>query len=331
MQPRSILARQRAITLAIGLCGLAPLATAAAQTEFHDLEAGRPVRIEDAIAIARRAFDLQLAPVRAERLDAGGVRWQLEPRLAYGADSRLEVSLRTPFVYREAAAVPRTGLAGVGLGALYNFNAETARYPALATEMEVLLPAGSGSNGQLTALVKLMATRTLRLMRVHVNASYSSFSVAAVPPSDCADAANCGGGPPFVPDGPCMRMPGDVATPAPTNSSRQRALAAAPIGPPPDTGRSAIHSSKWLVGAAVDKTFPLRSLLVIGDVFAEKYNKIDRPVDWTAEIGIRKQLSPRIVLDLGLGRHFAGANQSWYLTFGSSYTFALAMLAAVTQ
>lgn len=53
-----------------------------AQTEYHELESGSPLTIEDALAIPRQAIDLQLAPVdwrqMSTMMDAaqmGGVPW----------------------------------------------------------------------------------------------------------------------------------------------------------------------------------------------------------------------------------------------------------------
>jgi hypothetical protein len=57
-------------------------------------------------------------------------------------------------------------------------------------------------------------------------------------------------------------------------------------------------------------------------MFAERFEGMGRPTDWTAEGGIRKQLSTRLVADLGLGRKFSGVTTSWFASFGTSISLA---------
>jgi hypothetical protein len=74
---------------------------------------------------------------------------------------------------------------------------------------------------------------------------------------------------------------------------------------------------------ALDKALPLRSIVFVGDVFAERFEGIGRQVDMTAELGARKQLSPGVVLVGAVGRHFKGVNQSTFLVLGATYSRAL--------
>ena len=62
-------------------------ATARAQTDYHDTDAGRPLRIEDATATARYALGVQLPPLRVERTASGVTRLRAEPKLSYGTCS----------------------------------------------------------------------------------------------------------------------------------------------------------------------------------------------------------------------------------------------------
>ena len=73
----------------------------------------------------------------------------------------------------------------------------------------------------------------------------------------------------------------------------------------------------------MDHTFALFSTLVGADVFAERFVGLSPLVDWTAEIGARHQWTPRLVLDAGFARHFAGALPSTSMTFGATYAIAL--------
>ena len=81
--------------------------------------------------------------------------------------------------------------------------------------------------------------------------------------------------------------------------------------------------SRWLVGLAADKTFPLRSLLIGGEVFAERPVDPSATVAWSAGAGARFQLTPRWTLDGGLGRRFSGDDQTWYVTLGSAFAIGI--------
>ena len=78
-----------------------------------------------------------------------------------------------------------------------------------------------------------------------------------------------------------------------------------------------------LAGLAVDKAFPLRALLATADVFAEQPLGDGEDLAWTAEAGVRYQLSPQFNIDLGVGRRFTGDDQGWFFTFGTARAFGL--------
>jgi hypothetical protein len=59
----------------------------------------------------------------------------------------------------------------------------------------------------------------------------------------------------------------------------------------------------------------------------EQYsNGLPRPADFTSDIGFRKQISPRFVLDAGVGRLFKGLRPAWLFTVGTTYTFSIPAL-----
>jgi outer membrane putative beta-barrel porin/alpha-amylase len=154
---------------------LAPLVarSAAAQTDYYNTDAGRPVTIEDASPVERRAFEIQAAPLRLERARPGVYTWGLEPELAYGILPRTQVEVGLPLALIDRGIAGRTsGLAGVDLSILHNFNLETA-IPALAIAADVLLPVGGLGPDRAYASVKGIATRTLPQARFHVNAGYT--------------------------------------------------------------------------------------------------------------------------------------------------------------
>lgn len=86
------------------------------------------------------------------------------------------------------------------------------------------------------------------------------------------------------------------------------------------------EASRWMAGIAVDRTFPIRSILVTADLFAEQALDPEESLSWTAEAGLRYQTSPQFNVDLGIGRRFAGDEQGWSFTVGVAHAFALRTL-----
>jgi hypothetical protein len=84
--------------------------------------------------------------------------------------------------------------------------------------------------------------------------------------------------------------------------------------------------SRWLIGAAVDKTYPLRSTLITAEFFGRKPMIDGVGVNYDTGVGVRHQVSPTLALDAGLGRRLNGDAQGWYVTFGSAYAFGVASL-----
>ncbi|HUQ19903.1 MAG TPA: hypothetical protein VM099_09850 [Gemmatimonadaceae bacterium] len=284
------------------------------QSEYRNMEGGRPVRVSDASPTELHGLDLDLTTVRVDKLSFGRYRLQVEPRLSYGIRPRADISIRTLGFYREPSAIPRGTIAGIGIGGEYQVKMETLRSPALALAGEVWAPTGPNASVPSYSL-KGLATRSFTFGRVHLNASYGTYSIKIpVPPP---------GGtliPPIV-DGPCMMSPSDggLSPRASCSTSFGVPLSlqqAAALKPGTNTG------AHWLWGVAVDHSFPLRSLLLIGDVFSEGFEGLGRRNDWTAEVGARKQLTTRLVTDLSVGRHFEGVSLSWFATFGTTLSYA---------
>ena len=91
-----------------------------------------------------------------------------------------------------------------------------------------------------------------------------------------------------------------------------------------DPGR--VELTRWLAGLAVDKTFPLRSMLIGAEVFAAKPLLDDESVAWNTAAGIRYQLTPYFNIDGGIGKRLTGDERSWFATFGLSRAFAIRSL-----
>ena len=85
-------------------------------------------------------------------------------------------------------------------------------------------------------------------------------------------------------------------------------------------------ASKWWAGAALDRTFYRRSILLIGEVYALRELAAE-PVEVNASLGVRVQLTPYMVFDAGVARRLRKSNgPDLELTAGFSRAFAIAGL-----
>lgn len=103
------------------------------------------------------------------------------------------------------------------------------------------------------------------------------------------------------------------------------------FGAEPDAGESAGELSRWMAGIAVDRTFPLRATLVTADVFVEQPLDDDADLQWSVEAGLRRQVSPVLAFDAGIGRRLTGDEQGWFVTLGSAYAFGIRSLIPVRR
>jgi hypothetical protein len=298
-----------------------------AQRDYFNLDAGRPTRVEDAVPTERHELEMQFASLRAERFADGSTRWRYDPKVAYGILPFTELELRAPLLLvSPPSPAPRTiGFASVAVGALHAFNLETADLPALALAGEVVLPAGSLAAPGTAFSVKALVSKTLPLVRVHVNAAAGTWSAWPAPPPP--SGASCGTGqagvppcayPAFPPDAPCNVMPSAEVS-AQSASASCAPTAASTGGRLRAVTSAQNHGTRWTVAAGLDHALPLQSTLVVADIIAERFIGLYDPVDWTAEIGVRHQLTPQLVADVGIGWHFAGAIQSTTLSLGLGY------------
>ncbi|MDQ3519854.1 MAG: hypothetical protein M3466_15820 [Gemmatimonadota bacterium] len=91
----------------------------------------------------------------------------------------------------------------------------------------------------------------------------------------------------------------------------------------PQVGGQALEVSRWLGGVAIDRTFPLRALLVTGEVYAQQPLREREDVEWNSGVGLRYQIDPRFNVDGGIGRRLSGDDRGWYVTFGTAVAFGL--------
>lgn len=93
-----------------------------------------------------------------------------------------------------------------------------------------------------------------------------------------------------------------------------------------NSGAGRVELNRWLAGLAIDKTFPLRSMLIGAEVFAAKPLLDEESVAWNTAAGIRYQLTPYFNIDGGIGKRLTGDERSWFATFGLSRAFAIRSL-----
>ena len=91
------------------------------------------------------------------------------------------------------------------------------------------------------------------------------------------------------------------------------------------------HVSRWLGGVAVDRTLPLKALLIGGEVVASQPIMEDEDVEWSVAAGARYQVSPVTAIDAGLGRTLTGEAQPWFFTFGIARAFGVRALFPVPR
>jgi hypothetical protein len=296
------------------------------QASYRNLDAGFPVRVEDATVTERYALDLDLLNFRYDELSDLRTRFQYEPRISYGILPRTEAWLRFPVFYRERNALPRGGVAGIGFGAMHQLNLESEHLPSVALASEFFRPTGPNALPASYSF-RTTVTRSFPAFRLHLNGSIASYAVRTPPsliitcPDNPPPGTGCGGGGGALPplDGPCSigvqsGPAADFYCAAPQSQIQSTAQAAFP-------GQIETHDH-WLLGAAIDRSFPLASTLVAADIFAEKFEGIGRKTDATAEFGARRQLTPQVVLVGALGRHFRGAGFSTFVTLGATISHA---------
>jgi len=95
---------------------------------------------------------------------------------------------------------------------------------------------------------------------------------------------------------------------------------------PPKSDVGAAELSRWLIGGAIDRTFPLRSTLVTAEFYGRQPIITGESVEYNTGVGMRHQRSPTLAVDAGLGRRLNGDAPGWYVTFGSSFAFGVASL-----
>jgi hypothetical protein len=82
------------------------------------------------------------------------------------------------------------------------------------------------------------------------------------------------------------------------------------------SGPGRTQLSRWLAGVAIDRTFPLRALLVSAEVYAGEPLARDAVNVWSAGAALRKQLTPTLSLDVSLARQLTAPGRAWSVSTG---------------
>ena len=274
-------------TLLAAAAGAFTAAPAAAQTDYYNTDLGRPLQIEDYLSLERYGIELQAAPLRIERGRGGVYNWGIEPELAYGVLPRTQLEVGLPLAYLDAGPLGGRTSGLAGVDvSLLHQLNAETAIPGLAVVAEALLPAGGLGPDRAYVSAKGIATRTLSWARFHANAQYTFGS----------------------------RLPDDGEA------------AGGLAGSSDQLGAGAVEVSRWTAGLAADRTFPLQSLLVGGELYARQPLRRGEDVELASTLGVRYQYGPRLALDGGLGRRLIGDDQGWYATFGTAYAFSLPFL-----
>lgn len=175
---------------------LAPVASAAAQTDFYNTDRGRPLQTEDAVVIERRAFELQAAPLTFTRVARGVSQWGIAPELAWGFAPRTQIEVALPIAIIDDGTRARalTALAGVEVELLHQLNTETRFVPGFALGAGVHLPAGPLAPLRGLASVRALATRTFAWGRMHLNGQFTPGEVLTLGDRGADDATRWSAG-----------------------------------------------------------------------------------------------------------------------------------------
>jgi hypothetical protein len=148
-------------------------ATAGAQTDFYNLDKDRPLRVEDAYATKRFAFELKASPLTISQTRDRTVRYRPEVELKHGLLPGLDISAGVKFGVDRPAEAGRTDRADteLELSSLLNLTTETRWMPALGVRVTGHLPL-EGDEGR-TVELRGLATRALAgPVRAHVNGGW---------------------------------------------------------------------------------------------------------------------------------------------------------------
>jgi hypothetical protein len=156
--------------VAIAAAVLLMPATAEAQTDFYNLDHGRPLRVEDAYTTKRWAFELQVSPFSLSQERSGALRFAPSIELKHGLLPGLEVSVALGAENVREGSESSLTFEDVEASALLNLWVEGPRIPAAGIRVTGSVPTTSDRSSALE--VRGILTRGLvGPVRGHLNAA----------------------------------------------------------------------------------------------------------------------------------------------------------------
>ncbi len=148
------------------LCG----GPAAEAVDHNNIDAGRPLRFDDADSIAYREraleFGLGAFSRRGSSLGLGG---RLEYLYGFALNSHISFDLDASVGGRADSDDTRADLDEVGVGLFHNFNREYGSTPAFALRGDVFFPTGRGGGGTEYRLRGILTKSVRQYDRLHLN------------------------------------------------------------------------------------------------------------------------------------------------------------------
>jgi hypothetical protein len=165
--------RRPAAAMAAALVIAALPAGAWAQTDFYNLDKDRPLRVEDAYATKRYAFELQVAPLTLAQTHDGTLQYRPSIELKHGILPGWDVAAGVKLAAdRPLPGEQRRAHTQLELTSLLNLTTETRWLPALGVRVTGHIPLEGESASALE--VRGLATRSLfGPVRAHVNGGWS--------------------------------------------------------------------------------------------------------------------------------------------------------------
>ena len=166
-------------TLRIRLAGLALLAallcpaTGVAQSDYRNLDAGRPIAVEDAQPVEYRALESTWGIPRFLRERRGAWLVGAETEFKWGIYKDLQFGLASEYVIVREDGDTIVASRDKQAHLLWNFNAEGPRMPAIALRPSLSIRSGGLGSQHEHGALKLIMSKTIRRNRLHFNGAYT--------------------------------------------------------------------------------------------------------------------------------------------------------------
>jgi hypothetical protein len=155
-----------------GACAFVPVAVRA-QSDYRNLDPGRPIAVEDAQPVEYRALESQWGLPHFVRQRSGSWLVAAEPEFKLGLLKNLQAGFSSEYVVARDADETVVAARDRQFHLLYNFNQETRRLPAIAVRPELAIHSGGLGSGEPHGSLKLIVSKTAGHNRVHLNGSYT--------------------------------------------------------------------------------------------------------------------------------------------------------------